>query len=452
LFGRTQYAGAFLLLGNALDWLDTARDCLSDPCGTLTRGLLTSIFNLVVGVERVWHLEQMEDLGFALLTGGLRCPSRYSVGGWRRHLPWYEVDAFCRRTSPWCLIEGEDVVVSYDEHTIPRWTHKFNIAKGYVTTRNKFMRCEKLFYTYDVLGDRYLAVRAMPGNVRLIDMAVRLSRETLEFGQPGHLHALCDAGAGQADAGVRALWDLALEYDPRLDVTMRACRYTHRMRDWKRLPGGLFVPFEEAGPYTAAPAKEIRLAETTTVLKGESAAQAVRTIICREIVPGPKKDRWHPLFTTSEEEPVEVLTTFRTRQHHEQGYRVGVHDEFLDAVPSGYDKDSDPKRPRWQRGGMQMIGWLVALVYNAVADQAVSLQGDYQGSHVKTIRRTFFDRPGTLYLSAEALIVSLDWFKEQEALTPLIDEFNREGYRLPWLGNRLVVLSLTPPAPSRQGP
>src|SRR5439155_24443637 len=154
LFGRTQYAGAFLLIGEALDWLCTARDCLSDPFGTLTRGLLTSVFAPVVGLERLWHLDQMEDKGFALLTGGLRCPSRYSVGGWRRHLPWYEVDTFCRRTSPWCLIEGEDALVSYDEHTIPRWTHKFHIKKGYVTTRNKYMRCEKLVYTYDVGNDR----------------------------------------------------------------------------------------------------------------------------------------------------------------------------------------------------------------------------------------------------------------------------------------------------------
>ena len=82
------------------------------------------------------------------------------------------------------------------------------------------------------------------------------------------------------------------------------------------------------------------------------------------------------------------------RQHHEQGYRVGVYNEFLDAVPCGYDKDSpDPKRPRWQRGGMQMIGWLVALVYNAVADLATELAGDWEGCHIRTLRRMFFNRP-----------------------------------------------------------
>src|SRR5687768_5026535 len=85
------------LLPPALDWLATARQCFTDEHGTLQRGLLTSAFALAVGLERLWHLDEMEDVGFALLSGGRRCPSRHLVGGWRRHLPWYEVDAFCRQ-------------------------------------------------------------------------------------------------------------------------------------------------------------------------------------------------------------------------------------------------------------------------------------------------------------------------------------------------------------------
>jgi hypothetical protein len=435
-------------MGEALDWLAVARDCIDDPCNTLTRGLLTSIFAPVVDLQRIWHLEEMEDLGFALLTGGLRCPSRHTVGGWRRHLPWYEVDAFCRRTSPWYLLEGEQAVVSYDEHTIPRWTHKFHISKGYVTTRNKYMRCEKLFYAYDVLTDRYLAVRATPGDVGLMEMALPLTRQTLQLGRPEHLHALFDAGAGKSDAGVRALLNLAEELKPHLDVTLRACRYPHRLKLWKSLPAEQFISHLEAGPYVGAAAKEIRLAETTTVLKGETAEQAVRTVICREIVPGPKKDRWHPLFTTCAEETLEtleVLTNYRLRQRHEQSYRVGKHDAMLDSVPCGYDKDSDdPLRPRWQRGGMQMIGWLVALVYNAVGNLAVELSADHCGSHLSTMRRIVFKRPGTLYQTPQALIVSLDPFAGQEALIPVIDEFNEQAHRLPWLDNRQVVVCLTP--------
>jgi hypothetical protein len=414
---------------------------------------LTSVCCLVVGVERLFHLDAMEDVGFALLSGGRRCPSRHTVGGWRRHRNWYEVDAFCRRTSPWERITKEVVLASYDEHTVPRWTHKFHIPKGYVTTRNKYMRCEKLFYTFDLSSGRYLAVRATPGDWGLLDLAVPLVRQTLARGRPAYLHALFDAGAGQSDAGVRALWDLVGQRQPRLDVTLRACRYPHRVRTWKALPRGLFVPFTEPGPYVGAPAKEIRLAETQTVLKDESPAQAVRTVVCREVVPGPKKDRWHPLFTTSQVEPDDVLTMFRGRQSHEQAYRVGVYDESLDAVPCGYDKDSpEPRRPRFHRGPLQLVGWLVALVYNAVADLATDLAGDWEGCHIGTLRRTFFNRPGVLYGTPEALIVQWDPFAGQEALVPVIDAFNKAGHRIPWLENRRLILSLKPGGRAGPGP
>ena len=315
------------------------------------------------------------------------------------------------------------------------------------------MRCEKLFYTFDVLQDRYLAVRATPGDWGLIDLAVPLTRQTLLRGQPEYLHGLFDAAAGASDAGVRALWDLVEQEHPRLDVTLRACRYPHRVRTWKALDSGRFLPLQEPGPYRGAPPKEIHLAETATRLKDEDPEQAVRTIVCREIVGGPKKDRWHPLFTTSLGEADEVLGLFRVRQHHEQAYRVGVYDESLDAVPCGYDKQSpDPKRPRFQRGPLQMIGWLVALVYNAVADFAEALEGDWAGSQVRTLRRTFLNRPGQLYATPEALIVCLDPFAGQEALLPVIDNFNAKGHRLPWLENRRLVMSLTPRHQQRAGP
>jgi hypothetical protein len=435
-----------------LSWLATARDCFADDYGTLQQGLLTSACTLVVGLERLYHLDEVADTGFTLLTGG-RCPSRHVVGAWRRHLPWYEVDAFCRRTSPWHLIHGETALVGYDEHVVPRWTRKFHIPKGYVTTRNKYMRCEKLFYTVDLTGGRYLAVRATPGDGDLCDWAVPLTEQTLACGRPAYLQAVFDAEAGRRDAGVRALWQLAEREHPRLDVILRACRYPHRVRQWKQLPAEQFESYFEPGECVGAPPKELRLAETSTVLRGEAAEQAVRTIVCREVVPGPKKDRWHPLYTTGVSQPVEVLQMYRLRQHQEQGYRVGVYDQFLDAVPCGYDKDSpDPKRPRFHRGPLQMVGWLVALVFNAVADFAQGLAGDWAGCHVRTLRRTFFNRPGQLYGTPEALIVAPDPFAGQEALLPVVDEFNAAGHRLPWLGNRQLVFSLTPRGRAGPGP
>jgi hypothetical protein len=359
------------------------------------------------------------------------------------------VDAFCRRTFPWHLIERQDALVSYDEHSLPRWTRKFHIKKGYITTRNKYMRCEKLFYTYEALQDRFLALRATPGDWELRDVAVPSIKQVLRYGNPRTVHALFDAGAGKADANVRALWDLA-DAERKLTVTMRACRYPHRLTQWKKLPSGLFVSHEEPGACVGAPPKEIRLAETESILKGETAEQAIRTIVCREMMPGPKKDRWHPLYTTSMGEPHDVLTAYRCRQHHEQSYRIGKHDEFMDAIPCGYNKQSPNRmRPGFQRGPLQMIGWLVALVYNAVADFAASLDGDYEGCHVSTLRRKFFNRPGRLYSTPEALIVYLDPFAEQEALLPEIDRVNAQRHRIPWLDDRLLVISV---APDDRGP
>jgi hypothetical protein len=436
----------------ALDWLATAERCFADEYGSLRQGLLTSIFSLVVGMQRVFHLDEMEDLGFARLCGGHRRPSRHTVGGWRRHLSWHEVDAFCRRTYPWHLLRNEDALVSFDEHTIPRWTKKFRIGKGYVTTRNKYMRCEKLFCGYDVGSGRFLSVRATPGDWGLQDLAVPMLKQVLTQSRPRSLHALFDAGAGKSDAGVRALWDLAAQH-ANLEVTVRACRYPHRMRDWQQLPSGLFVSVLEPGVCGDAPPKEVRLAETETVLKGEDQEQAIRTIVCREVQPGPKKDRWHPLYTTAQGEPQEILPIFRARQHQEQSFRIGVHDLGLNAVPCGYDKESpNRQRPRFHRGPLQMIGWLVALVYNAAADLAAALGQDHFGDHVQTLRRQFFNRPGQLDETPEALIVHLDPFRGQDQLQSVIDELNAGNHRLPWLANRRLIMSLTPHREARAGP
>jgi hypothetical protein len=52
------------MLGEALGWqLATAQECFADEYGTLTRGLLTNAFAPVVGLERLWHLDEMEDVG-----------------------------------------------------------------------------------------------------------------------------------------------------------------------------------------------------------------------------------------------------------------------------------------------------------------------------------------------------------------------------------------------------
>ena len=101
---------------------------------------------------------------------------------------------------------------------------------------------------------------------------------------------------------------------------------------------------------------------------------------------------------------------------------------------------------------MQLIGWLIALVYKAVGDFASALAGDFAGCHLRTLRRMFFHRPGALYETPEALLVHRDPLRGQETIIPVVDAFNAARHRLPWRENRLVVISLTPPAQPRAGP
>ena len=441
-----------------LAWWRVAQQCFSDEYGSLQRGFLTSVFMLICGIERVFHLDEIDDPGFALLTGSPagRPPTRQMIGAWRAHLAWNEVDRFCHRTALWDLLDGQDALLSFDEHSIPRWTKKFSIRKGYVTTRNKYMRCEKLYYSYDLRQRRFVTLKATPGNVELRDVSEPLVRRVLRHGHPATLHAFFDAGAGKSDADVRGLLALA-EQTPNLEVTLRACRYPHRVALWKSLPADAFVTYEEPGDCSGARPKEVRLAETVTVLKGESESDAVRTIICRQVIPGPKKDRWHPLYTSQsadQADPREVLDAFRERQHHEQAYRVEVHDAFLNAARCGYDKASpDRHRPRFCRGPLQMIGWLTGLLYNACGDFADALGSVWSGTFIRTLRRTFFARPGNIYCTPTSVIVYFDGaFNYQGDILPIIDRINAGQHRIPWMGNRLLVLSLRPDATSRAGP
>ena len=44
-----------------LDWWRIAQQCFSDDYGSLERGFLTSIFMLICGIERVFHLDEMDE-------------------------------------------------------------------------------------------------------------------------------------------------------------------------------------------------------------------------------------------------------------------------------------------------------------------------------------------------------------------------------------------------------
>jgi hypothetical protein len=295
------------------------------------------------------------------------------------------------------------------------------------------MKVEKLFAWFDVRGRQFLRLWATPGHVELYQVARRAIQRLRRACGGAPLRVYLDAGASRDDRTVAAL----LRGTPGVTVLVRAPRRPSLMRRWRALPAAAFQRVPEAGPYTGAPPKLLRIAETRTPLAGDGPRQrGVRTLVAVE-GGGRTKERWHVLYTNDRRQrPYPLIQEFRTRQRHEQGHRIGVHDLALDAVPSGYDKASAPHRPAFRPAALTFAAWTKALTANLVEWLGTQLGRKWAHAHPRTLRRTFLNRPGTLRETPRALVVELDPFPQQEALRPLVDAVNRARVHLPGLGGK----------------
>ena len=398
------------------------------------RGLLHSLWLPLLGLPRIFHLATADDPGLGRLTGGRRAWGRQRCGAWLRALPARAVTAFGARSAPRPQRgpgRGGVVSVSLDEHAVPRWTRKFRCPKGYHTTRNKHMKVEKLFAWFDVRGRRFLRLWATPGSVELYQVARRAIQRLRRACGGARLRVYLDAGASRDDRAVAQL----LRGTRGATVLVRAPRRPSLMRRWRAVPARAFQTAREPGPYTGAPPKVLRIAETRTPLTGDGPRQrGVRTLLAVE-GGGRTRERWHVLYTNDARRPAYALVQeFRTRQRHEQGYRIGVHDCALDAVPSGYDKASAPARPAFRPAALTFAAWTKALAVNLTETLGAQLGGAWAGAHPRTLRRTFLNRPGTLREMPRVLVVELDPFPQQDTLRPLVEAVNRARVRIPTPG------------------
>ena len=408
--------------------------------------MLTILFMALCGVSRIFHLESMRDKGFALLTGGPQVLSRHWVGGWVRHVRTHAARRFSRLTQRLRSFEALLPTFSLDEHTVARWTRKSRIAKGYHTIRNKHMRCEKLFYFFDVVSNRFIYLLPTLGRIGLHAVARGLLRVLRRETRFKGLRLILDAGSTLKDSEFRALLR-----ERKATILARAPRRPHLLERWKALPPDQFVQLREPGAHKGAPEKIIFVAETRTALKGDGPEdKPVRTIVVKESKAPDgrpnKKDRWHVLYTSDEmtKDPYDLVKEFRARQHHEQGYRVMVHDEALDAVTNGYNKKArNPRRPGFNHGPIHIVGWLKALAFNMLQTFSKRLPG-FSEAHPRTLRRFFLNRPGRLWQTSTEIIVQLDYFPEQLLLQTVVEEVNAKKTSIPWLEGRRLVVSLTP--------
>ena len=412
------------------------------------RLVLSLFFKAVLGIQRIFHFDCIDDIGFAWLTGGKRPLSRQALGALVRAASTRAVNLFVRITQP--SVAGiKPLLLSIDEHVVARFTRKFLIPKGFHTIRNKKMRAEKLFFSYDLQGRLLCDLEVTAGNGRLAPVAARML-STLRRRLAGtSLRLVLDAGAAHNH---RELLEL-VDANRRHVFLIRAPRRKPYRERWEAMPKSLFQHHLEPGRYKTAAPKSVHVAETTTVLRTDRATDGrqVRTILVHEQGRCRGKDRWHAIFVFNDDvtEPYALVEEFRARQRHEQAYRIMLHDGYVNAAPSGYNKKSpNPDRPGFRKNALTLYAWVTALAANIMDLFTAWLPPPHRHAHLRTVRRWWLNVHADLYLGNGTLIVHLHPRRFRSWWCDQIKRINHKKIRVPWMDNRRVILSVDQPITS----
>lgn len=404
------------------------------------RLVLSLFFKAVVGIPRIFHFETLNDPGFAILTGGNTVLTRHTLGSLVRRVAFVGVQRFMKLTGP-RVKKAERHTVSIDEHAIARFTRKFSIRKGFHTIRNKHMKIEKLSFAYHTGAKQLLSLIASRGHECLKHITERLLPSLRRRARGAQLRLILDAGAAKNHAQL-----FALAQHERQVTIVRVPRRPSYLKQWQLLSADQWRQIQEPGPYTKAPPKIVHVADTVMTLLDTrtNTLREVRTIVVREQTTR-GKDRWHALWVFQDDDTDRwaIVQEYRTRQHHEQTYRVLVHDVYIDTASSGYDKNStNPAKPGFKQNALTLYAWTAALANHALSDFAAKLPKAFHRAHPRTLRRWFLNTSAGLYLGQGTLIVMLQPRFRIQTWDYLIHYVNRGALRIPWLDNRRLVLSL----------
>jgi hypothetical protein len=419
---------------------------------TAARRVVLSLFmKAVLGVQRIFHFDSLDDPGLAILTGGTRVLGRKTLGAYVRAASLRGVVRLVGATAP-RLARAAAHIISIDEHAIARFTRKFRIPKGFHAIRNKLRKVEMVTSACATGSSQLLTLVVTHGRVTLAAVAHRLLPSLRRRAHGAVLRVLFDSGASKNHA---ALW--AVVNHARQVTLVRVRRRPSYRRAWAALPAAAWCRREEPGPSTHAPPKVVHVAETRTALVVDRTCKPVHTVDVRTLVvreaQSHGKERWHALWIFGDETTPawDLVQEYRQRQRHEQLHRILVHDLFIDTAPSGYVKTSrDPERPGFRQNALTLYAWVAALAADALATQSRTLPVGARDRHPRTVRRWLLQVPADLYLGAGTLLVVLYPRHLRALWEQLVEHANRRPVRIPWLADRRLILSLDPPPPPRR--
>ena len=475
--GRTQVGGAFVLAILLVEtgWLKLAQLLPMAPgyAVTATQWLLTAIFSVVpsaslracFGIQRAFHLDEVCDLGFTLVTGRPRPLSHSTFQHILRAIPEQDARPFYERSAKGEVkrLEPGPRRISVDGHNLPRYTHLVDLEKGKIGNTGRILKAEELVWAFDLDARLWLAMRAFHGTNKLSQSLVEIVREILKHRGPSQdlLRLFFDKG-GSCGHVFRDLLQL-----PAVRFYTFAKRTEENVAEWEQLPVPAFekkrFTFDKHADLPPDQRPAYCLADTDMTFNVWDAAhhQIVSTVTRRAIVlhdPQGQKpaERW----------PVVLLTNDRTGDArallNEQGdhwgqefaHRIGRHDLDSDILPTGYvlktTRDAQGALHReveFDNTAFFLSAWLHCLVFNLMTRFAQALGGEYVHRWAGTLLRKFIRRPATLYLIGKELHVVFDPLPGQDELQPLLDKLNAKRVALPWLNHLVVQLSIAQDAP-----
>jgi hypothetical protein len=465
--GRTQVGGAFILAILLVEtgWLKFT-PMLPMARGyavTATQWLLTAIFSVIYGIRRAFHLDDVRDIGFALVTGRPRPLSHGTFQHLLRSIPAEKAKQFYNATAAeevQALGEGTRRI-SLDGHNLPRWTRLVELVKGKIGNMGRVLKAEELVLAYDLDALRWLGLRVYQGTKKLSKDLVEIVRELLAHrgSLDGLLRLFFDKG-GYSGQNFRALSE-----EPKVHFYTPAVRYPDNVTQWEQLQETDFDPEPFIFDKHAAPPVEERpvyhLADTEMTINVWEKQKVVDTVTLRAIVlhdPQGQKpaERW-PVALLTDDRQIDaraLLNEFGDHWGQEFGHRIGKHDLYLDILPPGYvlrtrrdDKGQLHREVEYDQTALFLTAWLRCLVFNLMSRFAQAMGGECTKMWAGTLLRKFIRRPATLYLVGKELHVVFDPFPGQDELQPLLDKLNAKRTSLPWLNNLVVQFSIAQDEP-----
>jgi hypothetical protein len=460
--GYTPFGGAWLLVPLLLSSaIVKAVSVLRMPKGvqvTAWQLVLTILWWSILGFSRFFHLDDFRsrsDLGLALLTGRVKLLADSTLWDMVHSLSEESAEAFYQITASG-TIDADDpdsgTKVSLDDHVVPSFTEldPKPLGKTRVPTRGRSYPAVRLYYYYDLIKERFIALQVKLADERLSkvlpDLIAHLKhlREIAGCGTD-KLRLLFDRGGYKG-----SLFASLMEDDDIIFVTP-AIGYASNVAQWEAIPEENFVAYVPKG-MEELPEEErpiLKLADSTTTVR--DCEKPIRSIVLRNDTPGAKQ-KWWVLFTRDTDSSAEtILEEYPSRQLHESGYRTLKHGHNGDALPKAYrlERVANHEGEKRQtvsttieKKDLWFVAWLKGLAMNLMQDFGDALGGDFSKMTSPTLVRKFIKRQACLKLVGDQLHVILDPFDHDTALCDWIRHVNEQQLQIPWLGNLVLQISI----------